>query len=422
MRRLGLFLCCLATLALAGQGLSADLPSAWRAWRYSRDVQIPAEANSRSLAEIRLPWEVLSRAQRGAADLRLIDDQGREVPYEWNEPRSIDDARSISGNIVENSFVAGKYTQVVADFGDEKTVFGRIRVATPESDFLVRVEVAVSDDLREWRVVEFEAPIGRVASRNIEGTQDILLQALAARYVRLRILQADKKFPVTQVLGRLTQNHPAETTAIPANVHAVASTTTSDSGWQADMTGPNLPVREIVFATNQPEFYRIVRASTSADGKVWMERCSGIIYRYEHGGKLREDLALPCSNGDDAFMRIEIFNGNDAPLSNLGLALRGVRPSLVFYEEPGRSYRLLYGNERATSPVYDIAQTLGSDLSSTSRPALALGQELYTSNFQDPRPFTERHPSLLWIALGIAVIALGLTAIKTMKSASGTDA
>ena len=45
-----------------------------------------------------------------------------------------------------------------------------------------------------------------------------------------------------------------------------------------------------------------------------------------------------------------------------------------------------------------------------------LGSPEVTTNFADPRPFTERHPNLLWIALAIAVIMLGYAALRALRN------
>src|SRR5207245_9073626 len=55
-----------------------------------------------------------------------------------------------------------------------------------------------------------------------------------------------------------------------------------------------------------------------------------------------------------------------------------------------------------------------------------LGAEELTGNYADPRPFTERHPNLLWIALGLAIVLLGYAALRALRTpgpaASSEDA
>jgi hypothetical protein len=67
--------------------------------------------------------------------------------------------------------------------------------------------------------------------------------------------------------------------------------------------------------------------------------------------------------------------------------------------------------------VYDYAR-----LFVASRAALAaeLGPEGMNANYRAPaaavRPFAERHPEMLWIALIAAICALGMVALKAAKS------
>jgi hypothetical protein len=41
-------------------------------------------------------------------------------------------------------------------------------------------------------------------------------------------------------------------------------------------------------------------------------------------------------------------------------------------------------------------------------------------NYVDPNPFTERHPNLLWAALGLAVILLGYAAVRALRAPAAT--
>ncbi len=54
-----------------------------------------------------------------------------------------------------------------------------------------------------------------------------------------------------------------------------------------------------------------------------------------------------------------------------------------------------------------------------SNPARAkVGPEKANADFQarpDNRPFTERHPVLLWIALGLVILLLGTVALRSAK-------
>jgi len=136
----------LLSAALAASVLSTDLPSAWRAWRYSRAIQ-PGRADA--LNYIALDREVFSHSENQLADLRIIDDLGHELPFEVRSqitppPEPV----RLAATLRENSFVPGQFTQVVLDLGGHPGFHNNLRVQTPESDFINWVEVAASDDAR----------------------------------------------------------------------------------------------------------------------------------------------------------------------------------------------------------------------------------------------------------------------------------
>jgi len=179
----------------------------------------------------------------------------------------------------------------------------------------------------------------------------------------------------------------------------------------------NQPISELQITTDNPEFYRAVRISGSSDGQEWPYWGSGVVYRYAQGNQTRELLRVdfPEATGNK-LLRVEIINGNDEPLVNLQLSLAAVPRVLAFKQVAGQQYRLIYGNEKALRPQYDLGHYLDSGVPKPVYRILTLGPEEETANYRDPRPFTERHPELLWSALGAAIFLIGLTAIKALRS------
>ena len=130
----------------------------------------------------------------------------------------------------------------------------------------------------------------------------------------------------------------------------------------------------------------------------------------------QESLEVSCyENGGPRYWRVEVLNGNDAPLSSARLSVLMPQRFVLFHAAADRSYRMVYGNARATAPDYDLGRTLQIPaVESMSHPSL--GTEEPTSNYLDPSPFTERHPNLLWAALGLAVILLGYAAVRALRA------
>jgi hypothetical protein len=409
----------LALAALAATAFAADLPSAWRSWRYSRAIasQQPGVLNC-----VIIDREVFAHSESRLADLRIIDDLGAEQPFELRSRLTVPTAPvTFSAIVRENSYVPGQFTQIVAYLGERPNFYNSIRVLTPESDFINWVEVDASDDAHLWRIVNPRAPISRFRKDGLEGSQTIRYSENNARYLRLRIQEPAHQFPVTgvEVLAYpAAEKRIANPTdaALTETVSPDAASPPAQTKWTADLGTETIPVAEVSFETTQPEFYRAVRLSTSADAKEWQPAGGGEIYRYAIAGKTEESLRVRCYElWGPRYWRIEILNASDAPLSAVRMSIAMNVRFALFHPKEGRTYRLLYGNARATSPQYDLARTLHIEANEVMLHP-SLGPEELTSNYADPRPFTERHPNLLWFALAIAVVFLGYAALRALRT------
>jgi len=403
--------------ALAAAPFAADLPPAWRSWRYSHSLASP---HPDILNYVIIDRDAFAHSGNRLADLRIIDDLGNEQPFELRSrlappPQPV----SIPATLRENSFVPGQFSQVVVDLGPRASFHNSLRVQTSESDFINWVEVAASDDAHLWRVVKLRAPISRFRRENLEGSQTIRYSENNARYLRLRIQEPSEQFSVTGVEVFASQGVEKEEPS-PAPLIALlppdARTESSLTQWTVDLQSAAIPVAELNFETDQREFYRAVRILTSADSNQWQPAGGGEIYRYSVAGKTEESLRVSSYElGGSRFWRVEILNGNDVPLSSVRISLAMSRRIALFRPRESRSYRLIYGNARAAAPQYDFSRTLRIQPNELlSR--LDLGPEETTTNYADPRPFTERHPNLLWIALGLAIVLLGYAALRAMRT------
>jgi Protein of unknown function (DUF3999) len=400
---------------------AANLPDHWRSWRYSRPIlqnsASPENSPAGNPAEFRLPWELFAHCNAGCSDLRIVDAQGQEVPYELKTDRARAHSESYEARILENSFAAGKFTQVVGDLGRDAPFYDRVRVETTQPDFIVWAEVSLSDDAKTWRIVETRAPIARFRKHSVDGTQTISFQGLNSRYIRVRIFEAEAQFGVTGLTVFREESHPATLAEVPATFQLATSDDTAETAWTADLAVSRVPVSRLQFVADTPEFYRAVRIADSADGKLWNYRGSGVIYRYNRAATTRESLTVDFPEWpENHLVRVEVINGNDQPLHNARLTLLAFPRVVLFRPQPNTEYRILYGNEGASSPQYDLSHFLETEPSKLVYLNLSLGPEENTSNYRDPRPFSERHPEVLWISLGIAIVLIGFTALKTLRT------
>lgn len=403
---------------------AAPLPSAWKHWRYSRAIELPTTDAPR-LASIVAPREMYSRAKPWLADVRVIDDQGAEIPYVSFRETGTSNTVSLPSTVRENSFTAGKFTQLVVDLGARAPFHNALRIDTSAPDFIEWVQVEASDDGHLWRMVQERAPIFRFRKDNHQGTQIVHYSENNAQYLRVRILDADAKFPVNSVNALHEVIEPAERIPMDIALSLDANQPAGRSVWTAEVGAAAPLATEVRFAAESPvEFIRSVNLSTSTDGKDWDAFDSAEIYRYRREDAALEKLSVAFPNAEPQarYLRVEIVNGNDAPLTGAAPQLYITPQHIVFEQQPGRRYSLIYGQERAEAAQYDLGRRVDAKQMAAAI-AGRTGPEEANTDWVDPRAWTETHDMFLWVVMLAAVLLIGYAAVRSLRrSAAAPDA
>jgi hypothetical protein len=408
---------CLILLAFTAN-LAARLPEAWWHWRYSAPIET-APASSGRLVSVPVPASVTTRARREWTDLRVIDSRGGEVPFVLHARLG---GKSFNRRLVpllEPSAVEGSYQQAVADTGQGGAVHNSIKLRFETNQNLLSwVEIAVSGDLQDWRVVRARAPIYVLRAEGMGENTDVSYPDSASRYVRIRILDGSGKYRLRSAeLGYQTD---AIAERVPSGIALAASTNRSgQSVWTSDADASALPVSRVEFNTAQTSFYRSATVE-SDDGERWRLVTGGDILRQPDGAGERAWLTIDFPEEHARRWRITVNNRNDAPVADLRPILLTAPRRIVLRQDSGESYRLLYGNPRAQAPRYDMAHLTDAKMLEMAEPA-TLGAEDVNPAWVDPSPWTERHDAVLWVALVAAVVILGAVAVRTLRSSGGSS-
>ena len=127
-------------------------------------------------------------------------------------------------------------------------------------------------------------------------------------------------------------------------------------------------------------------------------------------------IAAPWTSFETASKwTITIDNGDDSPLPLQAVRLEMIQRQLCFEAAAGAAYTLFYGDPALQTPRYDYATLFTPDKNAA---IATMGAEQKNPQYQprpDQRPFTEKHPGLLWTALVLVVLVLGIVALRTAK-------
>lgn len=446
-----LVLVCLVSGVFAADLPDSGLPPVWQSWQYWRALGVPATdaprpalSGAEGLVKATLPIEVYARAQTELGDLRLIDDTGSDVPYVLEARQGDRTLMWRTTSVVDLGDIPGEGTHVVAEIPVEVERHNSLRINTDEPDFVAFVEVAASAILpppekeeSAWRIIRDGAHIFRLRKDGLEGVQTVSYPVSTARFLRLRIRrQEGKGLKLVGIWVAYEDVEVPELAELPVDKVTQPAGAKGQSLWQVDLGTGQVPVSQVRFEVATPEFHRGVEVWISEDGKQWTQAGGGTLHRVSaprgagmpgRPGAEQADVAQVSSGGvaglvvefpehRGRYWRVGVTDRNDAPLSGVHIELWGTPRHVIFRREPRRSYRLLYGNERAKAPQYELARLLGRD-EREQAVAVAVNAEEVNAAWVDPRPWSERHPVVLWIALGIVVAALALLALRALRQA-----
>jgi hypothetical protein len=196
-----------------------------------------------------------------------------------------------------------------------------------------------------------------------------------------------------------------------------------------------VPVERVAFVLApgfKGNFSRDVRVTALAekagedDRAPLAETLSGTILRVhttEAGREIRtEELGVPATLGANlqsgAKVEVAIENGDDQPLPIAAVRLEmREREVCLDAAAAGGAVALYYGDSRLAAPVYDYDRVFAP---SDKALVAELGPETLNPGYRAPaeeeRPFTERHPEVLWIALLAVMCALGVVALRSARN------
>ena len=406
----------LAVLVLTAVTLAAQLPETWRHWQFAAPIEVTPVEEPRFVSVL-VPDAVTTAAARDWADLRVIDEAAREVPYVLEARDARERREWRAARLLDPGFVPGQYSQAVLDLGFDPAVHNAVDLELGGlEDVQAGLQIAVSDDGRSWQIAAESVPIFRLRETARGERTDATYPASRSRYVRLRILEGSRQVAITSARVAHEVVTPAE--RAPAGV-ALASAPqdgqSNESVWISAGDGAERRVAEIRFETSALQLSRVVAVETADEHARWRRVATGEIRRVPGSADWRLSIQFPEAVGRR--WRVTVRNGDDPPVPDLVPALYATPRRVVFRQEPGRTYRLIYGHARPDPPRYDLARLTSPEVLVAAAPA-SLGAPVVNEGFVDATPWTERHPAMVWVAVAVAVLLLGAMALRTLRSSA----
>ena len=388
-------------------------------FKYERPIQLSGAGQQYVIVDETL-WK---HARSDLGDLRLYAGE-IETPYSLITERGSQERERTDVPVLQQSTVAGKM-QFLIDMS-RLAEYDHVDLKLFTKNFVAHARVESQDDPhgQHWASLG-DSILYDLSKENLGGNHMLRLPRSTYKYLRVTIDGAVKPDEVQGATSEMGEDQPArwrDVSSTPAQEKKAKDTVF------IFQIAENVPVERVMFAVDrkQPNFWRRIEIQNGKGD--WL--ASGEINRIHMvrgGHKIdSEDQNMDFrNNGPNSGLKtikVIIHNGDDPPLKLTGASLQQLERRIYFAAPDQSPVKLYYGDEKLEPPVYDYAKLFQRDKAAV---ASQLGPEASNAAYTgrpDDRPWSERHPIVLWIAIIAAVVILGLSAIRSIRAAkvSGT--
>ncbi len=393
-------------LALVLLGASASIAY----FKYQRPLQVSGPGQR----YVVIDDSIWSHSRPDLGDLRLYAGQ-TEVPYALLTEHGSQQHEHKEVSVLQQSVVGGR-TQFLIDMS-AVAEYDHVDLRLGAKDFVAHFRVEGQDDLHapHWAVLG-DSILYDLSREHLGNNFMLRLPRSTYKYLRVTV---DGPVKPEDILGAISELHEDQKPVWRNVSNAPAIKQDGKDTFLNFSVSTNVPVEKVVFAidASQPNFRRSVEIRDDKD----MVLSTGEINRIHMvraGQRIdSEDDEVDFSEIGQKSLRIVIHNGDDTPLKLTSASLQQIERRLYFDSPEKGQLTLYYGDEKLERPEYDYAKLF---LDSKDASAAQLGSEVDNAAYTgrpDDRPWSERHPAILWTAIVAAVLVLGALALRSMRTA-----
>ncbi len=359
---------------------------------------------------------VWANARPDLADLRLYSGE-TQVPYALVEARG--GASRVESNVnVLNAARHGDHTEFDLDMAGVAE-YNRIALALSAKDFVASAYATAGDAPGAKAAgAAWPAPstLFDLSREHLGDNLTIAVPAWTFRYVHVRLTPGITPEQVRGATVSLLQERDAQwTDAGRCGVPERRGRTSI-----IVCTVPlRTPIDRVLFTVPLPQanFRRAVTVGIDSGARLGGGSITRVRITRVGQTAISEQLAVSAANDSLGRLTLTIDNGDDPPLVIIQ-AQPQVLQRRLYFEPPARAgVKLYYGDARLMAPRYDYANFFHEDPNAA---LAALGPPTANAAYTgrgDDRPWSERHPAVLWIAMFLAVVGIGAMALSGLRRA-----
>jgi hypothetical protein len=381
-------------------------------FKYRRQIFAPGTSGQHYAVVDEAVWQ---HALPNLDDLRLYA-AGQEIPYArrtmWGSVRT--EQKAV--RVLQQGTVGGK-TQFLLDMSSVSE-YDRITLALGTKNYVAHARVEGQDDShgKQW------ADLGTTTLFDLSEEKlghNSTLQIPVSTYRYLRVT-ADGLVKTSDILGATAGIERAQE-AVWRDLSSEPKQAQEGKDTVLTFALPeNIPVERVMLAVEpaQGNFQREIEMQVSKGTTTGVGEITRI-HMQRNGQKIDvEQTWLSVQTTSRGEFRAIVHNGDDAPLRITRARLQQYERRIYFDSDSGLPLGLYYGDDKLGAPVYDYAKLFQTDANAAQSQLGAEEVNAAYSGRPDERPWSERHPAILWGAILAAVAILGGIAVRSIKGAA----
>lgn len=393
----------LAALLLSGPSISF--------FKYVRTIPAASSSGQRYLV---VDEGVRQRALPGLGDLRLYSGQ-MEIPYALDIERGSSQTEHKAARVLQPAILGGR-TQFLLDMSGVPE-YDRIDLKLNTKNFVAHARVSGENNPEgnRWAFLG-TTTLYDLSEEKLGHNSTLQIPITTYRYLRVTIDNAVKASDILGASAAVTHaQKPVWRTIVGTGQQAQEGKDTVVTFSIAE----NVPVERVTLDMDpaQPNFRREIELQ-GEKGQPFASGEISRIHMVRNGQKIDvEQTSLDIEGISRGTLRAIIHNGDDAPLHITGERVEQYERRIYFDAASGAEYRLYYGDDKLGTPVYDFSKLFQKDSGANEAQLGAEEANAQYAGRPDERPWSDRHPAVLWAAIISAVLMLGGIALRSMRLA-----
>lgn len=348
-------------------------------------------------------------------DLRLYA-AGKEIPYARRTMRGSRETEQKTVRLLQPGTLGGK-TQFLLDMSGVSE-YDRITLTLRTRNYVAHARVDGQDDSHgtQWANLG-TTTLFDLSDERLGHNSTLQIPVSTYKYLRITIDGLVKPSDVQSATAGIERAQEAvwrDLSSEPKQIQEGKDTVLTFA------VPENVPVERVMLAIDpaQGNFQREIDMQNEKGATTGVGVISRI-HMLRSGGKIDVDQTwLSINTTSLGQLRAVIHNGDDAPLRITRARFQQYERRIYFDCDAGASLGLYYGDQKLDAPVYDYAKLFQSDANAGQ---VQMGAEEANAGYTgrpDDRPWSERHPAILWAAILAAVAILGGIAVRSIKTAA----